>query len=108
MNCSKITSKERDELKKEARRLARQVIVEDQKRYSMDVDSVALWVLHKRFGFGKQRLREFWDSFFAELKLLQEHYLTESGEADGYFCRVGLKSIGVDLEEWYREKEKEI
>lgn len=107
MKCQRLTSSERDVIRKEAKRMAREVVIKDQEKLAMESDSVALWVLHKRFGFGKQRLREFWDTFFEELKLLKEHYLTESREDDGYFCRVGLKAIGVDIEEWYKEKEKE-
>lgn len=69
-----------------------------------NMDASALWALHKTFGFGKKRLRRFYDAFIEERKVLERHYEMD-GEAD-YLCRTKLKEIGVDIEAWNDEFEK--
>lgn len=41
-------------------------IIENTNKYSMDFDAMILWTLHVCFGFGKKRLKRFWDSVFQE------------------------------------------
>lgn len=65
-----------------------------------NMDATALWALHKAFGFGKKRLRRFYDAFIDERKKLTEYYEMD-GEAD-YLCKAQLKKIGVDVEDWNR------
>lgn len=65
-----------------------------------NMDATDLWALHKAFGFGKKRLRRFYDAFIAERKKLTEYYEMEN-DAD-YLCKVKLKEIGVDVEDWNR------
>ena len=77
-------------------------ILENDTAFSMDNDANVLWTLHVCFGFGKKRLRRFWEACFAEHRRLREFY--EMGpEDDGWLYRRKLKEIGVDIEEWYKE-----
>lgn len=75
----------------------RQILEADEK-YASNIDAMVLYTLHAHFGFGKKRLREFWDAFQQEHDKLIEHY-----QMPGEFvwlCNRKLKEIGVDLEEW--------
>lgn len=66
----------------------------------LDTDTVILWILHKRFGFGPIRLRRYFDSYILEVKKQQEKYRDLTAEK----MREALKhNIGVDVEAWERE-----
>lgn len=41
-------------------------IVEADRRYADDIDAMVLYTLHVLLGFGKKRLRKFYDAFSAE------------------------------------------
>lgn len=77
-------------------------ILEHDEAFSMDADATVLWTLHKCFGFGKKRLKRFWDYCFREHKRLRDYYELPS-EDDGWLYKRLLKDIGVDIEEWYRK-----
>ena len=95
----KLTAQQAEAMNKEIYRQ----IAEDEKRFSLDYDSTVLWTLHICFGFGKKRLRKFWETFFSERERLRDIY--EMGPSDsGWLCRNKLKDIGVDVEEWYKER----
>ena len=38
-------------------------ILESDRQYYLDMNAAVLWALHEAFGFGKARLRRFFDSF---------------------------------------------
>lgn len=94
----RLTSEERRALDEEIRhRLA-----EWNRKDAMEIDAIILWQLHTKLGFGKKRLKEFFDSFRPEARALLDRY--EMSEEDQIWLRTReLKSIGVDLEEWYKE-----
>ena len=69
-----------------------------------NMDASALYALHRAFGFGKKRLRRFYDAFIEERKKLTEYYEMD-GDAD-YLCKVQLKKIGVDIEAWNKELDR--
>lgn len=77
-------------------------ILERDNLYSMDFDSTVLYVLHRTFGFGKKRLRRFWEAFIANHDELRKYYQMDS-EDNAWLCRRKLKEIGVDVEAWYKE-----
>ena len=56
--------------------ISRQVLEAD-RQYSTDLDAALLWTLHLQLGFGRQRLRKFWEY---------------------------LAGIGVDIEAWKEEE----
>lgn len=79
-------------------------IVENDRRFDMDRESSILWMLHTRFGFGPKRLKEAWNLFYSETVKLREYYQMEQ-EDEGWLAREKLKSIGCDIEQWYKEWE---
>lgn len=60
-----------------------------------EFDAAVLWALHLCFGFGKERLRKFYD-FFRSLYLSNKRWQFGRSEIEL------LKGIGVDIEEWNR------
>ena len=83
-----------------------QQILENDLQFQMDNDSAILEMLHVHFGFGKKRLKKAWKLFYAEHKKLREHY-EMNPEDGGWLCRQRLLTIGVDLEQWYKEEQEE-
>ena len=66
-----------------------------------DFDAMVLYVLHTHLGFGKKRLRRFYDAFSAEHDKLIEHYEMPDGGA--WLADMKLKEIGVDVAAWNKE-----
>lgn len=64
-----------------------------------DFDTMALWVLHAQFGFGKVRLRRYFENYIKKIKILQERY----GDYTPDKMRDELKRIGVDVVAWEKE-----
>ena len=64
-----------------------------------DMDTVILWNLHETFGFGKVKLRRYFDSYMTKVKQAQDDY----GDVTYFKMREALKRIGVDVEEWEKE-----
>lgn len=79
-------------------------ILENDAKFSKDYDAAVLWTLRVCYGFGKKRIRRFWDCFLAEHQRLCDCYeqVPDSKEFD---CKELLKRIGVDLDEWYNEND---
>lgn len=94
-----LTAAEKKALTKEIR----QQIVENEKKYNMDFDAMTLWTLHVCFGFGKKRLKRFWNCFIKEHQRLHEYYeLPQKDNGWLYKCMV-KEHLEIDLEEWYQE-----
>lgn len=75
------------------------------KKNADEVDAVILWLLHEKFGFGKKRLRAFYDSFSTELDALVKRY--EMGDEDkAWLCSRKLRDYGIDISEWNKEETK--
>lgn len=96
-----FTSKEQKALEKE---ISRQIIERDRK-HTNDLDAVVLFTLHTRFGFGKKRLREFWDAMHEEHERMIKHY--EMPDQFTWLCQHKLKDIGVDVAAWNAEVEEQ-
>lgn len=63
-----------------------------------------LWVLHEQFGFSVNRLKKFHDSFSSSINDLLERYEMDATD-NVWLCTYTLKQIGVDVEQWKKEKE---
>ena len=72
---------------------------EFQKRF-LDMDTVILWILHKRFGFGPVRLKRYFDAYRTAVKSQQDHYNDLTYEK---MREALMHNIGVDVKEWERE-----
>lgn len=68
-------------------------------QYSLDIDTMILWTLHRHLGFGAKRLRSFYEDMIAEHKAMRECYQMD----EMYPERYKLKEIGVDVEAWQKE-----
>lgn len=78
-------------------------IVEADRKYVDDIDAMVLYTLHAHYGWGKKRLRRFYEVFNAEHDQLVRHY--EMPDDYPWLCKEQLKHIGVDVEEWNRKSE---
>jgi len=74
-----------------------------EKELRADVDAMILYVLHAHYGWGKKRLREFWDVFIEEHRELRNHYEMHSPGDNAYLARRKLQEIGVDVMAWEAE-----
>lgn len=92
-----LSSKERKALEKE---IVRQ-LAEIDRRHANDLDAMVLYTLHVRFGFGKKRLREFYEAMHEEHQRMIKHY--EMPDDFTWLCCHKLKEIGVDVEAWNEE-----
>lgn len=80
----------------------RQIMEKDEK-YKEDIDAMVLYVLMVHYGWRKKRLRKFWNAFVTEHKALCDRYnMHDDGDNVG-LAHWKLKSIGVDIHEWYKE-----
>lgn len=96
-----LTAKERLAMNIEINRQ----IVEADRKYTNDIDAMVLYTLHVHLGFGKKRLRRFWEAFQQEHKALVEYY--QMPDDGAWLCQRKLKDIGVDVEEWNKEVDDE-
>lgn len=99
-----IQSKPLDERsKKQMLPLIKAEILKHQDQFYTLNCAAILWALHETFGFGEQRLKRFWDSYFKIHDETVKYYeLDDEGEGIVYIdC---LKHIGVDIEKWIAEK----
>ena len=78
-------------------------IVESEKKHMDDIDIIVLYVLHTRFGFGKSRLRKFYDAFREEYQSLVDYY--QMPDDSEWLAEYKLKADGIDVREWNRETE---
>lgn len=77
-------------------------IVEADRRYTDDIDATVLYTLRVHLGFGKKRLRKFYDAFSAEHDRLIQYY--QMPDDYTWLCKEMLKRIGVEVEAWNRER----
>lgn len=70
----------------------------------LELDAIILWELHTQLGLGPKRLKKFFDGFSDALNALVNRYEMDISD-DVWLCTHKLKEIGVDVEDWYRQKE---
>jgi len=81
---------------------ARKQCIEQLRQYEMELDSVALYVLHTKFGFGKKRLERFYDMLFEEREAMKAEFgKTDDATIGEYAMRWILKEQGIDVEEMF-------
>ena len=78
-------------------------LAEYDNKHRLEFDALILWVLHAEFGFGRNRLKRFYDCFESSIDDLIARYDLENQD-DIWLCTHKLKEIGVDIEAWNREK----
>ena len=79
-------------------------LVEYTRKHELEIDSMFLWYLHEEFGFGPKRLKQVFTGFDPKIEEMCKRYeMTDEGD-DIWLCTYKLKEIGVDLEEWFKER----
>ena len=78
------------------------LIIEHHQKFTDDYDYMVMKILHDHFGFGFTRLKRFYDVFNVENDALEKHY--EMADAGVYIARKEMNDIGVNIEEWNRER----
>lgn len=98
-----MKSKSPEEIAKaEIERYTKRYFREFDRKHADEIDALILWELYEQFGFGKKRLKTFYDNFVKSYKDLQMRY--ECSDEDGiWVCKHKLKLIGVDLDEWKQD-----
>lgn len=96
---AELTAAERKAMELEINRQ----LAESGRKHVNDFDAMVLYVLHTHLGFGKKRLRRFYEAFSAEHNKLIEHY--EMPDSGAWLADMKLKEIGVDVAAWNAEKE---
>lgn len=81
-------------------------ILEKDMAYYLDMDAAVLWTLRVGFGFGKRRLRRFFELFAATHAELCKYYELDDDDNGIWLCRKHLKEYGVDVEAWEKELEQ--
>lgn len=94
---AELTAAERKAMELEINRQ----LAESDRKHTNDFDAMVLYVLHQHLGFGKKRLRRFYEAFSVEHNKLIEHY--EMPDSGAWLADMKLKEIGVDVAAWNRE-----
>ena len=68
-------------------------------RRSLDLDTVVLFLLHSKFGFGKDRCRRFYEAYAKEYKEILSQYEEVTFER----LRSDLLRYGIEVEKWNKE-----
>lgn len=74
-----------------------QQILEQDKAFTLDIDTMYLWTLHSKYGWGLKRLKQFYRGVFAEHIRMREFYEMD----EMYPERYKLKEKGIDIEAWF-------
>lgn len=72
-----------------------QQILERDKAFSLDVDSMILWTLHIHYGWGKKRLEDFYRVMLSEHLRMREYYQIDDTFPERHKL---LESCGLDVE----------
>lgn len=79
-------------------------IAEHDAQYAVDVDAMVLYALMIHKGWKKKRLRKFWDDFVVIHNDLRDFYKMHDKGDNVWLAHHKLKEIGVDVQQWYKEK----
>lgn len=72
-------------------------LLEADKRFTLDVDSMVLSTLHHEYGWGPKRCKDFYIRMFRHHIEMRKFYEID----DLYPERYKLKEAGIDVEAWY-------
>lgn len=97
-----LTAKERKAMEIEINRQ----ILEADRQYQDDIDAAVLWVLHQHLGFGKKRLRDFYEAFTKVHDELRAYYECADNEEAIWIIHRKLQQIGVDVVAWNKQRKE--
>lgn len=87
-----LRNESRARIKAEATRQVNEILL----RKCTDLDTVVMWILHRRFGFGKDRCKRFFDEYKPITQKFSERY----GDGKYFKMREDLLRDGIDIEKW--------
>ena len=79
-------------------------LVEHTVKHALEIDALFLWYLHEELGFGIKRLKKVFFGFAPKIDELCDRYEMHDEGDDIWLCTQKLKELGVDLEQWDRER----
>lgn len=82
-------------------------LAEYDRKHANELDALILWLLHEEFGFGKKRLRRFYDRFGPALDELVGRYELDDDDKV-WLCTRKLKEQGIDISQWRRENGEDL
>lgn len=96
-----MSKEERKAMNAEIRRQC----VEMCSQFELDYDTMIVYVMHFKFGYGPKRIRELMKTIEKERKELKEHYCSEEYNDSTHFfaMREWLKKDGIDVEKMHDE-----
>lgn len=103
MNSSKyvLSARQKQLVKNEVKRLIPDV---SEEHFSNTI-ATFLYALHLYTGWKQKKLYDFYVQFDVLHKELLDYYQLDTHE-DGWLCKLKLKELGVDVDEWI-EKDKQ-
>lgn len=81
----------------------RRQLAEHDRRYTADIDAMVLYTLMNHYGWGKKRLKKFWNAFIEEHNALRDFYEMDGAGDNEWLVHKKLRDRGVDIAEWYQE-----
>ena len=90
-----VRQETKNRIKVEATKQVQEILL----RRCIDLDTVVMWVLHRRFGFGAKRCKAFFDAYKPTTDGFTERY----GSDKYYKMREDLVRDGIDIERWEKE-----
>lgn len=105
MNALKIHTKAYDEAferaKKNLKADVTQWVIDCDRQYTREVDASILYILHKEFGFGKERLKKFYRRWVDAHAELQEKYqFSTPDEMEYLYTKLLEWEMGIRLSDW--------
>lgn len=97
---AELTAAEKKALEKEMQRYFAEY---DRKNVS-EINAMVLWQLHKVYGFGPKRLKKFYDAFMPDIETIAENYEMQDTDDKIWLFTHKLKELGIDIEQWDKER----
>ena len=80
-------------------------LAEASERHEVELVTLVLYVLHAHLGFGKKRLRRFFEAFDRDHQKLLDYYQMPE-EDNVWLADQMLQHIGVDVPAWMQERDR--
>ena len=83
--------------------LIRKQILEQERRFSMEVDAAHIWLLYNRYGFTPEQCKQFFLDIEKENVALRQHYEIKGLDGTGWLYVHKLRDAGMEIESWYTD-----
>lgn len=83
--------------------LIKQQIMQQEQRFTMEVDAAHLWLLYSRYGFTPEQCKQFFMDLEKENMALRDYYEIHGLDGTAWLYVQKLRDAGMDIEKWYAE-----